>query len=108
MARPQFEPAISNLRVEFADHWITGAICTCTNIFQKELFRKVKDVVDSDRRLTTLYYTGGKKRTVLRILKRELGISKVCARWIPWLLSDENKTTRVKASNSFLFEVETL
>ena len=40
--------------------------------------------------------------TVHNILTRQLKMNKVCARWVPRLLTDENMQDRVSASREFL------
>ncbi|XP_060601264.1 protein GVQW3-like [Ruditapes philippinarum] len=40
--------------------------------------------------------------TVHIIVTKDLNMNKVCARWVPRLLTDENKATRVDASREFL------
>ena len=65
----------------------------------------VKDLLNNDRRFTVRciaeelslsYYT------VQRILTDELNMSKVAARWVPRILTDENKQRRVECSQEFL------
>ena len=65
----------------------------------------VRELLDNDRRLTvrgiaeelSLSYS-----TVQRILTEELNMSKVSARWVPRLLTDENKQRRLECSQQFL------
>ncbi|XP_060594070.1 protein GVQW3-like, partial [Ruditapes philippinarum] len=40
--------------------------------------------------------------TVHKIVTKDLNMNKVCARWVPGLLTDENKATRVDASRECL------
>jgi hypothetical protein len=40
--------------------------------------------------------------TVHEILAQELHMNRICARWVPRLLSEENMTNRTKASRQFL------
>ncbi len=46
------------------------------------------------------------RRTVERILKNELGLSKKTARWVPKLLTDEQRAERVRCGNLFMEAVE--
>ena len=65
----------------------------------------VRDVIYGDRRMTVrdiCNETGMSYGTVYRILTDELHMRKVCARWIPRLLTDDNRNKRVNASKKFL------
>ena len=59
---------------------------------QASLVRKLKDVLDVDRRQTVRELAdsiGISKSSVQRLLADELRMSRVCARWVPRLLSSE-------------------
>lgn len=65
----------------------------------------VKDVVLRDRRTTIrdiCNETGYGYGTVHRILTTELNMKKASCRWIPRLLTEDNKLSRVQASQKFL------
>ena len=65
----------------------------------------VKDVIAKDRRksIDDIADTVGLCHgTVHKIVTKDLNMNKVCARWVPRLLTDENKATRVDASREFL------
>ena len=58
----------------------------------------VKIVVEQDARLSVkdiASCTGISEGSVQTILKKRLGLRKVCARWIPHLLTEEQKTQRL-------------
>ena len=61
---------------------------------------EVRDVIDDDRRLT-VHEVADKcvisKTTVHEILVQELHMNRICARWVPRMLSEENMTNRTEA-----------
>jgi hypothetical protein len=60
--------------------------------------KKIKDVLATDRRksLGDIADTVGLSHgTVHKIVTQGLNMNKVCARWVPRLLTDEMKATRV-------------
>ena len=60
---------------------------------------KVQEIVRSDRRLKLrqiAHDMGISKSSVYKILKENLGMRKICARWVPRLLTDANKQKRVQ------------
>ena len=68
------------------------------------LIETVSDVVQNDRRSTIRDIcdeTGGSYGAVQRILTETLNMHKRSARWVPRLLSQENKDNRVAASLSY-------
>ena len=65
----------------------------------------VREAIDTDGRVSIRELAdrfGVGKTTIDVILKERLKMNKVCARWIPRILTEENKTNRVSASWSFL------
>ncbi|XP_045453244.1 histone-lysine N-methyltransferase SETMAR-like [Melitaea cinxia] len=63
--------------------------------------KKVEDVVLADRRVTIRYeaeVTGISYGSVQRILANELHMKKVSARWVPRMLTDEQKKNRIDIS----------
>ena len=65
----------------------------------------VKNVIESDRRKTVrevAVSAGCSKSTAQRVLIADLGMSHVSARWVPRLLTEEEKSARVSASRRFL------
>jgi len=68
------------------------------------LVQKVKDRIAMDRRFTVRTLAAdmdSSKDTVLRVL-HDLNMRKVCARWVPRLLTDVQKAQRVTSSMEFL------
>ena len=65
----------------------------------------VKIVVEQDARLSVkdiASCTGISKGSVQTILKKRLDLRKVCARWVPHLLTEEQKTQRLKCARELL------
>lgn len=65
----------------------------------------IKDALDGDRRMSTrdiadMFDIG--VATAHSIITKDLGMVKVCARWIPRLLTDKQKNERVLVSEEFL------
>ena len=66
---------------------------------------KVQDVINRDRRQTVrdvASVIGCGKSTVQRVLTSDLAMTRVCARWVPRLLTTEQKECRVASSKEFL------
>lgn len=69
------------------------------------IIQLVKDAVDTDRRQTVreiAVRVGISKSATQRTLSDELSMSRVCARWVPRLLTAEEMNRRVAASINFL------
>ena len=65
----------------------------------------VKIVVEQDARLSVkdiASCTGVSEGSVQTILKKRLDMRKVCARWVPHLLTEEQKTQRLKCARELL------
>ena len=65
----------------------------------------VAAAIEDDRRFTIrslVFVTGLSVTTIYRILKDDLGLVKKSARWVPKLLSDEQKKERVQRCEEFL------
>ena len=65
----------------------------------------VKIVVKQDARLSVkdiASCTGISEGSVQTILKKRLDLRKVCARWVPHLLTEEQKTQRLKCARELL------
>ena len=65
----------------------------------------VKIVVEQDARLSVkdiASCTGISEGSVQTILKKRLDLRKVCARWVPHLLTEEQKTQRLKCAQELL------
>lgn len=75
------------------------------SIINEKSLTLVKNVIDNDRRLTVRDISEQcdiSKTTVHKILTENFGMERVCARWVPRLLSSDNKEARVRAAKSFL------
>jgi len=73
-----------------------------------EMINKIHDMVLSDRRLKLSEIadiTGISKGSVISILHEKLGMKKLSARWMPRLLTAENKRNRVVACESVLARI---
>ena len=71
--------------------------------------KATKHVNDGDRRKTVREVSecsGINKSSVQRIITSQLKMSHVSARWVPRLLTEEEKQVRVSASMTFLRKVE--
>lgn len=93
-------------RTDVADRGHDGrpAVVLC-----EETIEKVKAAVEEDKRRTCTELSeivGVSKSTVHRILTDELGKKKVFAKWVPHLLTPEQKQARVQAAQGFLSRVE--
>ena len=90
-----------NGRISTEDDLRDGRPC----VVKMTIRDKVKDIIRTDRR-TTVRSIAEKLSvscsTVHEILTKELGMSKVSARWVPRLLTEEEKEHRVQCSSLFL------
>ena len=67
--------------------------------------QKIEDILEEDRRVTVRSLAddvGASTQTVLRILRDDLKMRKCSARWVPRLLSTDDRSRRVAASKLFL------
>ena len=81
------------------EEWLPKTSVTKANI------AAVKIVVEQDARLSVkdiASCTGISEGSVQTILKKRLDLRKVCARWIPHLLTEEQKTQRLKCAREHL------
>lgn len=79
-----------------------GRPCSAT---ASKMVEKVCDVVKSDARLTVHQIAtrvGISAASVFRILKRNLKMRRISARWIPHLLSDKQKRVRLETAKALL------
>ena len=70
-----------------------------------KMVARVKEIVATDARYTTRQIAsmvGISLGAAHTILKRDLKMRKICARWIPHLLTDEQKKTRVQCAKKLL------
>ena len=65
----------------------------------------VKTLIKEDARYTVQEIeelSGIHSSSVLKILRERLGLRKICARWVPHLLTDEQKQSRVKLASQVI------
>lgn len=71
-----------------------------------ETIRKLDEVVREDRRITihelSCFLPDVSKSTIQRIVTEKLKYRKVCARWVPRMLTEDHKRQRVEAAREFL------
>ena len=73
--------------------------------FRKEIVSKIKEIIERDARFTVrdiARKVGISLSTVHLILKKHLKVRKISARWVPHLLTDEQKRQRVKVAKKLL------
>ena len=72
---------------------------------RKEIVSKIKEIIEGDARFTVrdiARKVGISLSTVHLILKKHLKVRKIAARWVPHLLTDEQKRQRVKVAKKLL------
>ena len=72
---------------------------------RKEIVSKIKEIIEGDARFTVRDIArkeGISLSTVHLILKKHLKVRKISARWVPHLLTDEQKRQRVKVAKKLL------
>ena len=72
---------------------------------RKEIVSKIKEITEGDARFTVrdiARKVGISLSTVHFILKKHLKVRKISARWVPHLLTDEQKRQRVKVAKKLL------
>ena len=82
--------------------------CGRAKMISDKLVTPVNDVVEMDRRQTVREISetvGGSYGTVRTILHDHLHMNHLCARWVPRLLKNEERETRVAVSRQFLRRV---
>lgn len=75
------------------------------SVVTKGNIQKIQDLLQEDSRLTTRQLakrTGINLERVHFILKKKLGLNKICARWIPHLLDSTQKRNRVLKAKKIL------
>ena len=71
----------------------------------KKSFPKIKEIIEGDARFTVhdiARKVGISLSTVHLILKKHLKVRKISARWVPHLLTDQQKRQRVKVAKKLL------
>ena len=77
----------------------------------KAYIAAVKIVVEQDARLSVkdiASCTGISEGSVQTILKKRLDLRKVCARWVPHLFTEEQKTQCLKCARELLKKIQRL
>jgi histone-lysine N-methyltransferase SETMAR len=72
---------------------------------RNEIVSKIKNIIEDDARFTVRDITrkvGISLSTIHFILKKHLKVRKISARWVPHLLTDEQKRKRVKVAKKLL------
>ena len=72
---------------------------------RKEIVSKIKGIIEGDARFTVrdiARKVGISLSTVHLILKKHLNVRKISARWVPHLLTDEQRRQRVKVAEKLL------
>ena len=72
---------------------------------RKEIVSKIKEIIEGDARFTArdiARKVGISLSSVHLILKKHLKVRKISARWVPHLLTDEQKRQRVKVAKKLL------
>ena len=68
-----------------------------TIVVEQDVQSSVKDIASC---------TGIPEGSVQTILKKRLDLRKVCARWVPHLLTEEQKTQRLKSARELLKQIK--
>jgi hypothetical protein len=66
---------------------------------------EVRNVIDGNRRLTVREVADKcviSKTTVHETLVQELHMNRICVRWVPRMLSEENMTNKLRHQDNFL------
>lgn len=74
-------------------------------VINPETIAQVRALVETNRKLSCRLISGElalSKSTVYLILTKHLGFTKLLARWVPKILSEQEKQNRVKTSRAFL------
>lgn len=75
-----------------------------------EVVSKIETILLDDRRITVrelaVKVPECSEASIDRILREKLGYHKVCARWVPHMLSEAHKLKRVQCAQDFLNEID--
>ena len=77
------------------DTWVGRQVSVLT----EKNVATVKTLIEEDARYTMQEieeFSGIHLSSVLKILRERLGLRKICARWVPHFLTDEQKQSRVR------------
>ena len=71
---------------------------------RKEIVFKIKEIIEGDARFTVhdIARKVGISLSTVHLLKKHLKVRKISARWVPHLLTDEQKRQRVKSAKKLL------
>ena len=70
---------------------------------RKEIVSKIKEIIEGDARFTVRDIKVGISLSMVHlILKKHLKVRKISARWVPHLLTDEQKRQQVKVAKNLL------
>ena len=72
---------------------------------RKEVISRIKEIIEGDARFTVrdiARKVGISLSTVHLILKKHLKVGKIFARWMPYLLTDEQNRQQVKVAKKML------
>ena len=75
-----------------------------------DLVQQVDEKVRVDRRFTISSlaeeFPNVSRTTLFRVVTEKLGYHKVCARWVPKILTDKHKNKRMASGQAFLTVIE--
>jgi [histone H3]-lysine36 N-dimethyltransferase SETMAR len=80
-----------------------------SDVTTPEAVGKIRDLLAADARLTISmlsHATGISEKSVHRILHEKLVMKKICARWVPHLLTEEEKNVRVHHARGLLNAIQ--
>lgn len=76
------------------------------SVITDELLSSINEFVKADRRVTideiSENFSNVSRTVIHEIVKDHLHYAKICARWVPRMLTDEHKSTRMAAALTFL------
>ena len=77
------------------------------SVLTKKNVATVKTLIEEDARYTMqeIEELSGIRSSVLKILRERLGLRKICARWEPRLLTDEQKQSRVRLASQVIEKI---
>ena len=83
------------------DPWVGRPVST---LMEKNIVT-VKTLIEEDARYTLQEIeelSGIHSSNVLKILREQLGLRKICVRWVPHLLTDEQKQSRIRLASKVI------
>ena len=96
--KKKFESGVESIKNAPKSGWPKSAS-------RKEIVSKIKEIIEGDARFTVrdiARKVGISLSMVHLILKKHLKVRKISARWVPHLLTDEQKRQRVKVAKKLL------